>query len=142
MVVAVGLCCFLDLFRNGVCMKYESDIIERFMADPALLYAYVENSVIDLAMNAITMTENARTSEPFERARDRTEGIIKCAQDQFLASPLAQEWEAEKEQEERDYIRDMEIDARAEERRGPPLEGWIEATQREKKEWSQNGGTT
>lgn len=99
-------------------MKYRQDIIERFMKDPALLYAYVENDVNDLAMNAITMTENARTSEAFERARGRTEGIIKCAQDQFLASPLAAEWEAEKEQEERDYIRYMEIDAKMEERRG------------------------
>ena len=98
-------------------MKYRDKIIERFMKYPALLYAYCENDINELAMNAITMWEYGRGQDAYENAYDRTGTIVKWAQDRFCESPLAAEWEAEYEQEERDYIRDQEIDAKMEEQR-------------------------
>ena len=91
-------------------MKYRDQIIDKFMKDPALLYAYCENDINELAMNAITMWEYPRESEAYEKANDRTGQIVEWAQEIFLGSALAAEWEAELEQEERDYRRDEEID--------------------------------
>ena len=98
-------------------MKYRDQIIDKFMKDPALLYAYCENDINELAMNAITMWEYPRESDGYQNAYDLVAAVIENAENDFLASPLAAEWEAEMEQEERDYLRDQEIDAKMEEQR-------------------------
>jgi hypothetical protein len=104
-----GLCRFLDLLRYGVCMS-ETKLTDRFMRDPALLYAFLENDINELAMCAVTMNEYLVDSDQYDTATARVSKIVEAATQQFLGSVRAAEIRAEMEQEERDYRRDEEAD--------------------------------